>query len=339
MKQFLKTALLSSTLAVAAPALAGHSAVNSPDAYTYAVAGTGDAAAGADIRNGFSNPASNYAQGMATTQTNSLTPNGTTLSTSVTTASLQAPGRTSSASTYTSLDTGIMRSQIIQTVPTAFGSPGADTFTQFQDTVFFTNTTGQAINLALNYAFDGTASGPAAGTLSGLSYLVLGGCSLCVNATSEPIRILGTGNAANVAAYAVFDKNGVTNAYDQYSGQQLTSLGFSVLNNTQGISSIMQTTIVIPIGETSLGIRAGLILSARGAESADFGHTSQFSFGPLATGLSFTSASGVFLKGLTTTPGTGAVPEPATWAMMVFGFGFAGNVLRRRAKVRAFQVV
>ena len=31
--------------------------------------------------------------------------------------------------------------------------------------------------------------------------------------------------------------------------------------------------------------------------------------------------------------GTGAVPEPATWAMMIAGFGAMGFALRRRPKV------
>ena len=42
----------------------------------------------------------------------------------------------------------------------------------------------------------------------------------------------------------------------------------------------------------------------------------------------FTSESGVFL-GFDPTP-TGAVPEPATWAMMIGGIGAAGGGLRRR---------
>ncbi len=36
---------------------------------------------------------------------------------------------------------------------------------------------------------------------------------------------------------------------------------------------------------------------------------------------------------LTTVNAIGAVPEPATWAMMIIGFGFAGMALRRRQRV------
>lgn len=43
---------------------------------------------------------------------------------------------------------------------------------------------------------------------------------------------------------------------------------------------------------------------------------------------SFTSQSGQFL-GFDQTPGIAAVPEPATWAMIIVGFGFVGSVARR----------
>jgi hypothetical protein len=52
--------------------------------------------------------------------------------------------------------------------------------------------------------------------------------------------------------------------------------------------------------------------------------------------------SGLAFAGLTVagveipTPGTGAVPEPSTWAMMLLGFGFVGGAMRsasRRKKV------
>jgi hypothetical protein len=34
---------------------------------------------------------------------------------------------------------------------------------------------------------------------------------------------------------------------------------------------------------------------------------------------------------------TGAVPEPATWAMLIAGFGMVGAAMRRRAAVRSVQ--
>lgn len=329
----LKIATLTIASLCATQAFAAHTVVFGPEAYTFAVAGTGDAAAGADIRNGVSNPASNYAQGVATTEARSLTANGYTASTAVTTASLGAPGRTSAASTYTSLETGIMRSRIFQTIPTAFGYPGADTQTQFQDTFFFTNTSGNAVNLSLTFAFDGTAQVFDANSLNGLAYLILSGCGACSNAQSQSVTFAGTGNQASIAAYSLFNEGGVYSVYDQYSGQALNPLDFSVLTNTNGIGSIIRTTISVPTGLTSLGFKTYLNMSARSAASADFGNTARFSVGPLATGLSFTSASGVFLQGLTQ---PGAVPESSTWAMMLAGFGLVGAAIRRRSAKLAF---
>lgn len=40
----------------------------------------------------------------------------------------------------------------------------------------------------------------------------------------------------------------------------------------------------------------------------------------LTTGMSFSAA-------------TGAVPEPATWAMMLLGMGMVGGAMRRKSKV------
>lgn len=37
--------------------------------------------------------------------------------------------------------------------------------------------------------------------------------------------------------------------------------------------------------------------------------------------------------------GAGAVPEPATWAMMILGFGLVGTSLRRRAPTLRRQLV
>jgi hypothetical protein len=57
----------------------------------------------------------------------------------------------------------------------------------------------------------------------------------------------------------------------------------------------------------------------------DFMNTATFGIKG-AQGVSYTSDSGVFLGGAIGS----AVPEPATWAIMILGFGTAGAALRRR---------
>ena len=59
----------------------------------------------------------------------------------------------------------------------------------------------------------------------------------------------------------------------------------------------------------------------------NFSNTATFGITPQAPGVSFTSASGALLGSDQT---TAAVPEPATWALMIGGFGLAGASLRRR---------
>jgi hypothetical protein len=55
--------------------------------------------------------------------------------------------------------------------------------------------------------------------------------------------------------------------------------------------------------------------------------------GAITTSNGFDPDSVAAINYIDTTPPTGAVPEPGTWAMMILGFGAAGSALRRR---RAF---
>ena len=84
---------------------------------------------------------------------------------------------------------------------------------------------------------------------------------------------------------------------------------FDLVYNVQGANPTFGV-------EMTLGTAAGL------GEVSDFYHTGGLQI-QAQRGVTFTSGSGVFLT-------AGGVPEPATWAMMIIGFGIIGAVSRQR---------
>ena len=83
-------------------------------------------------------------------------------------------------------------------------------------------------------------------------------------------------------------------------------------------------TIAVPLaGSRALTFRLLLEVTGNGG-IVDYSNTAAFSF-VVPSGVSFTSQSGVFLTGA-------AVPEPASWALMIIGFGLTGGVARRRKR-------
>ena len=67
--------------------------------------------------------------------------------------------------------------------------------------------------------------------------------------------------------------------------------------------------------------------------SVDLSHTATISF-DLPDGVFLTSAGGATF-GTPPVTGGGGVPEPASWALMIMGFGLAGATLRARARLAA----
>ncbi len=63
-------------------------------------------------------------------------------------------------------------------------------------------------------------------------------------------------------------------------------------------------------------------------------YTYQFTATGTSTTLTFTGGSGTAFGAALDDVSVAAVPEPATWAMMILGFGFAGFAMRRRQAVR-----
>ena len=97
--------------------------------------------------------------------------------------------------------------------------------------------------------------------------------------------------------------------------------GATTINDVQSGSFL-----VVPGFTYSVG--GDLDISMGGDGFADFGNTSYVTFN-LPSGVFINSASGVFLNNQISS----AVPEPATWAMMIVGFGLVGGVMRRRHSI------
>jgi PEP-CTERM motif len=93
-----------------------------------------------------------------------------------------------------------------------------------------------------------------------------------------------------------------------------TALGTVVVNN-----SITRTNAITSLSGTGLTVLAGDVLA--------------FRFTPTA-GQNFGSLAGIGLTVNFTPRITCAVPEPASWAMMLLGFGLVGSTMRRRAATR-----
>ncbi len=70
---------------------------------------------------------------------------------------------------------------------------------------------------------------------------------------------------------------------------------------------------------------------------ADMPGLQHFSFGTDVTSVSFqgltTLSQWVQFDNITLTGGNGVVPEPASWAMLIVGFGLVGAMLRRRERL------
>lgn len=239
----------------------------------------------------------------------------------------------SEAGASASLAQGKLRGYVGASGPNNFGSPLGFLESQIYDTVYFNNTSGGDLALSISFTFDGSVvdtngdSNP-----GGAARLSVIGCGGCGN-----IRFANDNHGIGDVIQASFDETGIWQ-FNTWSGpvpDGQSSHWFTADNSVGGmIDGLISTTLLIPAGESSLGLGAYLGLDCRGGSNCDFGHTSLFRFGALPTGLSWTSQSGVFLTDIGAgTPG--GVPEPAAWGMMIGGFAFAGGMLRRRKTVGA----
>ncbi len=120
-------------------------------------------------------------------------------------------------------------------------------------------------------------------------------------------------------------------AYEPGSPQEEGRLFYQGSPTTSGPFAQSQYADIVIFPNITYFIRAQLAVAAASLGNApeaiaDFSHTAVLDF-DLPDGVSFISGSGTLLAG------TSAVPEPASWAMMIAGFGLIGTAMRRRRQM------
>ncbi len=292
----------------------------------------------------------------ATIITQYVAPGGTSvhapLSLTSSGASVATPGGFSSlppfggsASAGADLSTGILKASVSGYGPNVFGSHVGFADARLADTLYFTNSSGGDLSVTFRYSFDGLITDPNDGNWAYATASLAFGCDFfrCFNESGQAIRFGNTGVAASDSINAYTDQDGIRqfarNIYgDQYQLFDRFDVWQSAPHGAGGaIDGWIQARLTIPTGLTSLGVRGDLNLDCRGGASCNFGNTGTFGFvGGLPEGLSLGSASGVFLSAAPSGGGNpSAVPEPASWALMIAGFGLVGGTIRRSRSARA----
>ncbi|MGL6043105.1 MAG: PEPxxWA-CTERM sorting domain-containing protein [Sandaracinobacteroides sp.] len=222
---------------------------------------------------------------------------------------------------------------------------------RIKDTVFFSNTSGGVVYLPFSFSFDGSITDPNDFGANATSILSLAGAiGTCPNGTyggcfgdySYKLQNGGSPNQTTVIGYA---GNGSQNGVQQGGAfffnapDNVDLTNYTVLKDwNQGggyYNTVVSSVLALPEGASRIGFDLRVIIDCwvyPGAQ-CDFTQTSKFAFGDPQPGLSYTSASGVFMVRSPDTPG--AIPEPVTWAMLIAGFAMVGAAARRRRSALA----
>ena len=209
---------------------------------------------------------------------------------------------------------------------TSFSNAFGTSYSSWSDTLTFTNATGVNQYFTIGWLVEGDvdwAAGQGANVVANFS--------------------IGTGGQEGIQEgyLGYFSRNGETHDVNGGYNPFAWSPGFNqggafgasyVAYDLGGDSRLMTGVFGVAPGTHNVFVSGFLDLGSSFGADLDYGATGALRFAALPTGVSFTSESGVFRPGLLVLPGsgTGAVPEPASWALMIGGFGLAGATLRRR---------
>ena len=129
------------------------------------------------------------------------------------------------------------------------------------------------------------------------------------------------------AQYVFNDYGASSFNYQRYGDRGWVSSQWTV--NSPGNATFTGVYTLNGASDT-VGVWHDLLASAQAGADSSFFHTSRFSL-TLPENVTYSSASGTFLSGGL----TAGVPEPATWAMLILGFGMIGSGMRRRNRAGA----
>jgi hypothetical protein len=249
-------------------------------------------------------------------------------------------GEIASMTARADLATGTVRATAT-VVDGGFPSMMASGSGRLKETLWFTNSTDAWLPIGYRVEVDGAISGfpPALGgqAMFDASARLFVPESAGCTALAQCIGFEPFAGGASGSAFRAEYRNWIGLYFvDPLDNADFWTVSFNPGHDAQAglFDFTMSTTLWVPPGETTLTLEPFLSFPGCGGQSGTcgFGSSGRVRLGATPQGLSWTSESGVFLSALAETP---AIPEPATWAMLIAGFGVVGLAARRRRQVLA----